>query len=182
MQHKRPLMEEAVDRGEVIVKTWHAPIHPGRFARHVRRNPAWQTHEFPKRLVIRQLITGRLVEFGAEVQVDVPLSVWTHAGLAGAVAVPGPRWARDGPVEVLPTYRYKCPRCRCDLQLRSATMLPLIGALDSMERERRGKQAGQIQRLDISTAEQVLTFRPSGRQSALAGRLAMHGRSSPGAR
>jgi len=152
-----------VDRGEVIVK-------PGtrRFiqvvCRHVRRNPAWQTHEFPKRLVIRQSIAGRLVEFGTEVHVDGPVPVWTHAGRAGSVAVPGPRWARDGPVEPLPTYRYKCPRCRCDLQLRSATMLELIRALDSMEGERRGKQGSRIQRLDTSTAEQVLAFvRQAGR-------------------
>ena len=72
--------------------------------------------------------------------------------------MPGPRWVRDGPVEALVTYRYKCPRCRCDLQLKSARMLRLIGALDSVERERAGKQTSRIQRLDISSAEQVLAF------------------------
>lgn len=37
-------------------------------------------------------------------------------------------------------------------------MLKLIGALDTMERERTGKQTGRIQRLDISSGEQVLAF------------------------
>jgi hypothetical protein len=150
-------MEEGVDAGEVIIR-------PGKrrfvqiVCRHVRRNPAWQTHEFPNRLVIRQSITGRLVEVGAEFLVDAPFPAGTYSGPQRVIGVPGPRWVRDGPVEALVTYRYKCPQCRCDLQLRSAGMLRLIGALDSMERRRTGKQASRVHRLDISSADQVLAF------------------------
>lgn len=69
-------------------------------------------------------------------------------------------WQRAG------KYQYKCPRCRCDLQMREASMLMLIDALDAVERQRTGRSAARVQRLDISIADHVLaSFRQAGRSA-----------------
>jgi len=56
-------------------------------------------------------------------------------------------------------YRYKCPRCHRDLQLRAESMLWLIDAFDAIERQGTGDPASRVRRLDISAAEGVLSFR-----------------------
>jgi hypothetical protein len=141
-----------MDQGNlgIPIKHPHKPRFIRVICRHSRGNPDWQTHEFPNRLMIRYSGLGRQADLNAEHPVQ-------PAGPRDArYAYPGRLWAPE-------TYQYRCPRCHCDLQLRTANMMKLISALDAVERRRSGNQAARVQRLDISTAELVLaSFRQVG--------------------
>jgi hypothetical protein len=134
----------------VSVKRPNKPRFIRVICRHTRGDPAWQTHEFPNRLMIRYSGLGRQADLCAE-HPDQPAERWD-----ARYAAPGKLWAPT-------TYQYRCPRCRYDLQLRSANMMKLISVLDALERGRTGDPASRIQRLDISAAELVLaSFRQAG--------------------
>lgn len=116
--------------------------------RHARRKPGSQTYEFPDRVMLRYSGLGRRRDLYRE------------------VPVPGYSLGAGGPWEPSSKYRYKCLRCRCDLQVREANMLMLIDALDAVERQRTGNTAARVQRLDISVAERVLASLRQAGQSA----------------
>lgn len=121
--------------------------------RHGREDRGWQTHEFPDRLVIRYHGVGLPHDLSVERKPRPEQLGIADLGKRGA-------------------YRYKCPRCHRDLQLRAESMLWLIDAVDALERQRTGDPAARVQRLDISAAEGVLRFRgqaseaPQGRLAA----------------
>jgi hypothetical protein len=131
------------DHVGISVKSFHKPRFIRVICRHRRGDPRWQTHEFPNRLMICYSDMGRQVDLCAEHPVQ-PAERWD-----ARYAAPGTLWTPE-------TCQYRCPRCRCDLQLRSANMMTLIGLLDALERRRSGDGTARMQRLDISTAELVL--------------------------
>jgi hypothetical protein len=116
--------------------------------RHARWRPGSQTYEFPGRVMLRYSGLGRWRDLYHESPVH-----GYRPSVSGT-------WQRAG------KYQYKCPRCRCDLQMRELSMLVLIDAFDAVERQRAGRSAARVQRLDISIAEHVLaSFRQAGRSA-----------------
>jgi hypothetical protein len=139
---------------DVAVKRPHKPRFVRVICRHARRNPGSPTHKFPIRLVIRYSALGLRAELSAERPAPVTgIRNASDLQFASQALAPARMTSSDGaPI----TYQYKCPRCRYDLQLRTASMLRLIGALDALERQRTGNPTARVQRLDISSAEHVL--------------------------
>lgn len=137
----------------ITVKRPNKPRFIRVICRHGRGERGWQTHEFPNRLVIRY--------HGLGPHRDLSVERKPRPGEHGIADLGEPG-----------TYRYKCPRCHRDLQLRAENMLRLIDAVDALERQRTGDPASRVQRLDITAAEDVLRFRrqaseaPQGRLAA----------------